>query len=68
MTYRHAATDPDRPSTTADKRLLAEALMHLPESVWRGHLETGYPGKDRGQLTHGECEALRAWALREWVR
>ena len=65
MTYRHAADDPTRPATTTDKRLLAEALMHLDESVWRGHLETGYPGKDRGQLTHGECAELRAWAVRE---
>lgn len=63
--YIHAATDPDRPATKTDLRLLSDALMHLPESVWRGHLETGYPGRDRGQLTHGECAELKAWAVRE---
>ena len=65
--YRHAATDPTRPATTTDKRLLAEALQHVPESAWRARMERKYPCKDRGDLNHGECEEIKAWAVRTWV-
>ena len=65
VTYRHAATDPTRPATKTDLRLLGEALCHLHESVWREHMYSTYPGRDRGQLTHGECAEFKAWAVRE---
>lgn len=68
MTFRHATTDPTRPATTTDKRLLAEALQHLDESVWREHMASEYPGRDRGDLNHGECYEFKSWAILAWAR
>lgn len=50
-----------RPATNPDKRRLKEALEHVSEAAWKAHLKSQY-GKDRGDLTHDECEAFTAWA------
>jgi hypothetical protein len=68
VTHIHATSDPSRPATNRDLRLLNEALIHLPVSVWHDHVDAEYGGRGLRELTHGECEELRAWALREWVR
>jgi len=65
MTFRHAATDPTRPCTNHDLRLLNDALAHLPLSVWQIHLDAEYGGRGLRQLTHGECAEFKAWAVRE---
>lgn len=65
--FRHAASDPHRPATNHDLRLLNDALAHLHETVWREHVAAEYGGRGLRELTHGECHDLKAWAILAWA-
>ena len=57
-----AADDPNRPATASDKKLLSEALAHVPAAEAKAYRQR-FGGRSNAELTHGEIEAFRAWAV-----
>jgi len=68
VTFRHPTSDPNRPCTNHDLRLLNDALAHLPLSVWQIHIDAEYGGRGLRELTHGEALSFSGWAVKEWAK
>lgn len=59
-----AADDPNRSASNSDKKKLSEALAGLnPVTVKQYRKRFG--GRGNSELTHGECDEFRAWAVKE---
>lgn len=57
-----SADDPNRPATASDKKQLSEALAHVPTAEVKAYRKR-FEGRSNSELTHGEIEAFRAWAV-----
>ncbi len=61
-----AVDDPNRPASGTDKRLLSEALAHVP-SEWAKQYRQRFGGRSNSDLTHGEIAEFTAAAARAAV-
>jgi hypothetical protein len=57
------ASDPERPATSADKKRLSEAIAHVKPAEVKAYRQR-FDGRGNQDLTHGECEAFAAWAVK----
>jgi len=56
--------DPKRPATGRDKKALSEALAHVDGAAVKEYRKR-FGGRGNSELTHGECDEFKAWAVKE---
>ena len=59
-----AVDDPNRPASGTDKRLLSEALQHVPTEATKEYRKR-FGGRTNSELSHGDAVAFLEWAVKE---